>query len=348
MLTSQQQLADLAGVTRLTVHRALRNQPGVSEATRRRIRRLATDNGYRLNTAARAVVTGRHRSVALLSSTQARRSAASAALMSGIGKVLAERDLSLTLAICSDADLADSSYVPKIVHTDSADGLLINYTDHIPVGLIDAVDRLKLKAVWINTDRPNNTIRPDDRAAAERLTEYLLGLGHRRILYIDSTNTLDLVERHYSANHRVEGYRIAMQAAGLKSVVALRRSESEARESFLRGHVFDMPVAERPTAIISYGARESRPLVLMAAKLGLDIPGDLSLTAFGEKVDDAYGFPLTTAVTPDMAVGRAAAEAIYRLTGCSEPQAIVFATQTIPFDLIYGETVGATSEQTIG
>ena len=338
MLKSQQQLADLAGVTRLTVHRALNGRPGISDATRRRIRRLAADNGYRLNTAARAVVTGRHRSVALLTSTQTRRSSASAALMSGVGQTLAERDLGLTLAICSDADLANPAYVPQIVRTDSADGLLINYTDHIPAGLIAAIDQFRLKAVWLNTDRSHNTVRPDDYAAGYDLTRHFLELGHRRVLYLDTANTLDLQDRHYSAHHRADGYRQAMLDAGLKPALAVRGAASDCRNSFLKQHALPDDPRDRPSAVITYGSSAARPLVLLAAQAGIDVPGQLNLGTFGSDIDSTFGFDITSAVSPDSAMGREASQALADLLDQLDESPARFPTRALPFRLAHGAT----------
>lgn len=46
---NMRELAELAGVSVMTVSRALRNNPQIREETRRRIKKLAEENGYRVN-----------------------------------------------------------------------------------------------------------------------------------------------------------------------------------------------------------------------------------------------------------------------------------------------------------
>jgi DNA-binding LacI/PurR family transcriptional regulator len=59
-------LAALAGVSTITVSRALRNSPLVTEATREKVRRVAEEQGYRFNVSARNLRMGRSYSVAVV------------------------------------------------------------------------------------------------------------------------------------------------------------------------------------------------------------------------------------------------------------------------------------------
>ena len=74
----------------------------------------------------------------------------------------------------------NTMYVPKILRTLMADGLLINYTNHLPEHLVDIVSQQRLPAVWINTRRENSAVYPRNFEAARSLTNRLLELGHRR------------------------------------------------------------------------------------------------------------------------------------------------------------------------
>ena len=56
---TMQDLAVLAGVSKITVSRALRDSPLVRESVRERIKELSAAHGYRLNAAARSLRTRR-------------------------------------------------------------------------------------------------------------------------------------------------------------------------------------------------------------------------------------------------------------------------------------------------
>ena len=63
---TMEDLASLAGVSTITVSRALRDSPLVTEKTRERIRRIAEEQGYRLNISARNLRMRRSYSVAVV------------------------------------------------------------------------------------------------------------------------------------------------------------------------------------------------------------------------------------------------------------------------------------------
>ncbi|MDX2700809.1 LacI family DNA-binding transcriptional regulator, partial [Streptomyces ipomoeae] len=59
-------VARLAGVSRKTVSRVLNNEPYVSEEARTKVLAAAEELGYRLNQAARALASGRTRSIGVV------------------------------------------------------------------------------------------------------------------------------------------------------------------------------------------------------------------------------------------------------------------------------------------
>jgi DNA-binding LacI/PurR family transcriptional regulator len=63
---TMEDLAALAGVSTITVSRALRDSPLVTEKTRAKVRRIAEEQGYRLNISARNLRMGRSYSVAVV------------------------------------------------------------------------------------------------------------------------------------------------------------------------------------------------------------------------------------------------------------------------------------------
>jgi DNA-binding LacI/PurR family transcriptional regulator len=63
---TMEDLAALAGVSTITVSRALRDSPLVTEKTRAKVRRIAEEQGYRLNISARNLRMGRSNSVAVV------------------------------------------------------------------------------------------------------------------------------------------------------------------------------------------------------------------------------------------------------------------------------------------
>ena len=63
---TMEDLAKLAGVSKITVSRALRDSPLVTEETRQKVRAIAEAQGYRFNVSARNLRMGRSYSVAVV------------------------------------------------------------------------------------------------------------------------------------------------------------------------------------------------------------------------------------------------------------------------------------------
>lgn len=304
-------IAARLGVDRSTVSRVLNNkaaQDGISSDLAAQIAKVARELDYVPNTAARAVRMGRFNCAALLMSTDVDTSYLPGRLLNGIHDELAAADYHLTVSKLADAQLASEDYVPKILRTLMCDGLLINYTHHLPMHLADLVIERGLPAVWINRRQPHDAVFSRSVEAGRQVTERLLALGHRRIAYVDMCHGADerIEEAHYSVTDRYAGYAAAMKAAGLKPIqfrpATGCRSHEEER-AFAR-EVLSSP--ERPTALVCYFAIFA-PAVLHATRdLNIRVPDELSITCFGPDDFRSQGLTVSSMLEPHYDMGRTA------------------------------------------
>src|SRR4029078_2943170 len=110
------------------------------------------------------------------------------------------------------------------------------------------------------------------------MTEYLIGLGHRRIGFIIGH------PEHYASGRRLQGYKAALRAHRL----------SDDPECVKQGFfVFDsgmecgrqlLMLPERPTAIFASNDDMAAGVLMAAYEMGIAVPGQLSITGF----DDTY------------------------------------------------------------
>jgi LacI family transcriptional regulator len=293
---TMQQIADRAGVSAQTVANVLQGRTrGTWASTAKRsekIRRIASDLGYRPNAAARATASGRFNAACLVSSTQGHRSTMFHGLVRGAHDELAQRQMHLTVAIVDDEKLTDERFVPKALKEWTADGLLLNYTHDIPGALTDLIDRYRIPSVWINSQQPADCVYFDDHAAGRQLTEYLLGLGHRRIAFVSYGQ-----KPHYSTTARRGGYDAAMTDAGLTPRFIHRRfvkpTGHDPGEDTVALSAGWLAEPDRPTAVLAYSQIEAVPTLVAAAQMGLKLPDDLSITTFGDSVNEPMGMRLT-------------------------------------------------------
>jgi DNA-binding LacI/PurR family transcriptional regulator len=301
-------VAAAAGVSRDTVSRVLNGKtkevwPTVIRRAAR-IRRIATEMGYRPHAAARAMSEGRFGTVALLLSTEAGRSTLPMTMLDGIHDALSRRGMNLMIAKLPDKKLTSEGFVPKVLREWMADGLLINYNRTIPERMIDLIEGHHVPAVWINCKRDADCVYPDDFGGGRTATEYLLKLGHRDIAYMEfSAGELEL--RHYSEADRRAGYEEAMREAGLATrLFAPGADDGGAAELDLALRWLSRP--RRPTAVVAYS--HGAAVQHAAALTGLRVPADLSVVSFGEKSTRPLGRPETVALVPAGAVGERAVE----------------------------------------
>jgi LacI family transcriptional regulator len=157
------------------------------------------------------------------------------------------------------------------------------------------------------SDRRVGTVGIDDDTAAYQMTRHLLALGHRRIGVVTGSPDDVTVAR------RLAGHRFAMEAMGVAHDDALLvtgvpsyRCGLDAAGSLLR-------LAAPPTAIFATNDDLAAAAIAAAQRLGLDIPGDLTVTGFGDGMLATTIWPaLTTIRQPGAAMARAAVRSLVR------------------------------------
>lgn len=300
---------------------------GLSAQTRQRIIEAAEELGYKRNSSMVAGRTGRFGCVALLLSTNAQHSNLPQRLWQGVHDELAEQQMTLSIARLPDDEI--TRVVPKMLREWMVDGLLVDYTDHIPSRMMEMICSNNLPAVWINSKQPSDCVRPDDFEAGRRATEHLLDMGHRRIAYLDLTHAPDESEEHYSVRDRFEGYQAVMTAHGLKTQNLSCGVLPGAPVKVVK-EALSAPAP--PTAFLCYGIPEPAAVFIAAASLGKRIPEDVSVMTFETLGASIVSLSLTSMVLPEYEVGRNAVQMLMRKVYdplcCLNPQAVPFALQT--------------------
>jgi DNA-binding LacI/PurR family transcriptional regulator len=302
--------------------------------TRKKVLDAARELGYRPNSAARTMRSGRFGSVAILQSVDFVRSNLPAGLLDGIHDALLQTGQVLILGRLPDEKLTSEGHVPKILQEWTVDGLIIDYNINAPPAMADLIREHDIPSVWINAKFEADAVRPDDFGAGKRAVDELVKRGHRRIAYVD--RYFDPPQVHYSRRDRREGYLAAMKSAGLQpqSVTSSDRVSGVAAIELLKKL---LAAKDRPTAIIAYSDENGACAAVVAGRdLGMDVPRDLSVITFSDKVVVLPVMPVATMLVPVYEVGRAAVEML-----CDKivrPAASI-QTKVVPFEFDPAETI---------
>src|SRR3954454_8953849 len=204
-------VARSAGVSAMTVSRVINKEPNVREETRQSVLETIERMNYSPNTAARNLAAGEATHIGLLYSNP------SAAYLSQflVGALDAARKAGSHLVIeACESDLeGEQGEVARRFATADVEGVILPppLSESVPILSELAAAGTPVVTVAMGKVFPNAlNVRIDDFAAAAEMTDYLIGLGHRRIALIKGH------PEHIAAIERERGFLAAVERAGLK------------------------------------------------------------------------------------------------------------------------------------
>src|SRR3954447_20614069 len=282
-------VAKLAGVSLQTVSRVINDSPHVRADTRERVQDAMRKLEYRPNPVARALVTGRSRTLGVVSFDTTLYGPAST--LFGIER--AAHDADYFVSIVSLRSLTRSSVVSAVERLrdqgvagilvvapqDSATQALLHLPEDVPVVAAEAGpgDSVPLVAV-------------DQVEGARLATSHLLELGHRTVWHISGPS--DWLE----AQDRVGGWRSTLEQAGAAPPPVLVGDWS-ARS----GYELGQRLGATPGATALFAANDQMALGVLRSlnEAGRRVPDEISIVGFDDIPEAAYFTPPLTTVRQD-------------------------------------------------
>lgn len=291
-----------AGVHVSTVSRVLNDQAAagrITPDTEQRIREVARRLGYRRNTIARALRTGRTLVVGMVIPDIA--NLYQAGITRGAGDVLYADGFSLILASTDEDPEHTRSQVSAMLGV-QADGLLYGVARADDVVLAGLVDEGVPVVLFNRTaDTPGvSAVLPDDHAGTRLAVEHLLALGHRNILHVGGPEDVS------STVNRLGAFEATLRTAGLTGShgFAHRHIEEEGYR------VTSALLEEHPgtTAVLAANDRLALGAIDAITDIGRTCPGDVSVVGFNDMpYSDRFSPPLTTVRISQYELGSMAA-----------------------------------------
>ena len=307
-------VARAAGVSVATVSRALNTPDQVTAALRERVSRAASRLGYVVHGAARALASRRSGAMGALFPTL--NNPIFATCIDAFQRRLDEHGYSLLVA-SADYDAARETRELRTLLERGVDGVMLIGAEHAEESW--ALLRRGPPAVLVWTQEGGALALPaigfDNQAAARRVAEHLLGLGHRRIGMIAG-----ITRGNDRAAARVAGVREALHAAGLSLDAAGLTERPYTVPDGLAGIRHLMAQPQPPTAVICGNDHLALGAITGARALGVAVPEALSVTGFDDLDFAACAVPpLTTVRVPAAEMGRRAADHLAALAAGEAP-----------------------------
>ncbi|HKE69405.1 MAG TPA: LacI family DNA-binding transcriptional regulator [Nocardioidaceae bacterium] len=297
-----EQVAARAGVGRGTVSRVINGSPQVTDHTREAVLRAIDELGYVPNRAARALVTQRTDTVALLISESEERIFGEpffAGIVRGVSTAITASSRQLVLAMAQSAD--GHSRLEHYLTGQHVDGVLLlslHGDDPLPDHLLARGLPVVLggrPAGWTG----GRYVDVDNRAGARAATEHLIDRGRRRIATITGPRDMS------AGLERLEGYRQALAGAGQDLAPAAVAEGDFSEASGVRA-MRDL-LARVPDLDAVFAA--SDPMAVGALTVlrehGRQVPGDVAVVGFDDSpVSQHTDPPLTSVHQPAERMGQ--------------------------------------------
>jgi LacI family transcriptional regulator len=295
-------VARIAGVGTMTVSRVLNSSAGVSPKTARKVHQAIEKLGYRPNEMARALRGLKSRAIGVIVPYLS--DPFFAACAHAIHTVAKQHGYSVLLTTSDEDGQTEFDEALQMLQR-HVEGLLVIPADAEHSRLLHAEFA---KTSIVALDRPIRSTLIDsvvvqNKTGSIRAVEHLIGHGHKNILFTGLSRKL------FTIRSRYEGYRRAMQNAGLELNASFACTSRQATLRTIReAFTGDRP----PTAIFTSNDLTTRYVLQALGDLNLQVPDQVAIIGFDDFELAEVLQPTLTVVRQHAAqVGRVAAELLF-------------------------------------
>jgi LacI family transcriptional regulator len=297
-------LAKELNVSVSTVSRALSDHPSISQATKKRVTKLAQKHNYQLNQVAAALSKGHGNLIGVLVphidgyffgtivrgiETAARQAGYHVLICQSYENAELQREALDTMLSARVAGILTS----MALTTPNAEEFTQVLKRGVPLVLFDRTI----------TGLPASAVVIDDYQGTYELTEHLLDQGARRIAHLAGPQNQEIFRQ------RLRGYQDALLARGLTPDPALVYPEGLYIEGGVAGMAQLLALPQPPDAVLSATDFAAIGALQALKQRGLRVPDDMLLTGFGNELMSAYmDPPLTTVNQRNEQMGEAAVQ----------------------------------------
>jgi LacI family transcriptional regulator len=320
-------VAKAAGVAIKTVSRVLNDEPNVRDETRALVLAAVKRLNYHPSLSARSLASRRSYLVGLVYENPS----ANYTIEVQRGALARCREGKFLLLLHEVVGQGEEVMQDVLSFTNQThlDGLIVTPPLCESKELIGALDKHALPFARIapaDVRHRSPYVDMDDEGAAREMTEYLIGLGHRRIGFIIGRPS------HHASELRLRGYKAALKTHRIPYAAEYVRQGDFLFDSGLEAtrHLLTLP--KRPTAIFAGNDDMAAGALMAAHEMRVAVPESLSVAGFDDaSISRTVWPPLTTICQPTYDLAYTAADLLLQmlLTG-TPPKHVRLAHRLIP------------------
>ncbi|WP_437612464.1 LacI family DNA-binding transcriptional regulator [Erwinia sp. V71] len=291
-MSTMQEVAKKAGVSKATVSRVLSGKGYVSEATREQVFKAIEEAGYRPNLLARNLASSTSQCIGLVVTNTLYNGSYFNELLSQAAKKLEDNGRQLILV--DGKHSADEERQAIEFLLDLRCDAIIIYPRFLSVDAMDLIIEQHRQPIMVVNRQLrkhlSHCVCCDHKASSYQATRYLLQQGHRDIAFI--TGSLDSP----TATERLSGYKQALAEAGValqEQMIAAGKWSAESGAAAV-----EKLLAEQATFSALLASNDDMAIGAMKAlsDAGLRVPQDVSVAGFDNIPNAAYLQPALTSV----------------------------------------------------
>lgn len=332
-------VAELAGVSIKTVSRVVNREPNVRDSTRERVEKAITKLDYRPDQSARNLASHRSHLIGLVYDDPAAYELPSSGYIISMqqGALRACRSARSELLIhpCNYRKRDATTKLMALIEATRPAGIILAAPLSNMPRIVEAIERTGTPLVRVSPGRENGnefSVATNDRDVCAEMTRYLASLGHKRIAFIKGHPSHKAVAKRYL------GYKDGLAASGLEFDEELVTTGDNSFGSGEACAAKLLALEQRPTAIFAANDDMAVGVVRVADRMGIAIPGELSVAGFDDIPLARQVHPaLTTVRQPLTEMANRAAEML--IQGKSE-DASESGTEVVPAVLQIRESTG--------
>jgi len=332
-------VAKVAGVSIKTVSRVVNHEPNVRPSTRERVEQAIAVLKYRPDQSARNLASHRSHLIGLVYDDPAAYELPSSGyiirMQHGALKACRSALSELLIHPCDFRKKKVGVELKSLIEETRPAGIIVAAPLSNMPKIVRAIEATGTPFVRISPGKTNGkqlSVSTNDREVCAEMTRYLAGLGHKRIAFITGD------PNHAAVANRFLGYQDGLDESGLEFSEQLVAAGDN---SFGSGEACAEKLLKRknrPTAIFAANDDMAAGVLRTANRLGIDVPGQLSVTGFDDitlarQVDPA----LTTIRQPLARMAERAAEMLINSNGGGE---VAKGTEVVPATIKIRESTG--------
>jgi LacI family transcriptional regulator len=333
------QLSEILGLSQTTVSRALNGYPEVNEATRERVQAAATKHGYRPNSRAKGLATGRSMVIGHVIPSSSQHEMVNPIFgdfVAGAARTYGAHGYDMMFTNADDTSI-ERTY-RDLFQRGAVDGVVLQ-GPKVNEHRIEVLTRMAVPFIVhgrsTGIEVPYDWVDVNNKSSFLRATRFLIDLGHTRIALINGLEDMDFAQR------RREGYLQALQEVGLTPEPTLMRS-AEMTEVYGHHEARDMLQLDAPPTAILVSSMISAIGVRRALnEAGLKMGRDVSVIAHDDDLSylkNGQDVPIFTATRSSVRqAGEIAAEMLIdRIKSPDDP----VKTRLLEAELVVGGSTG--------